>query len=385
MKFRFASACGLAAFLAVVATATVASTPAPPAPLTVHEWGTFTSIAGADGAALQWSPQGGQSDLPCFVERSVFNVKGWLVGTVRMETPVLYFYAPQPVSVNVDVAFHDGLMTEWYPHATAGGDAFGTSAWEGWLTWTGVRVSPGLPADFPSESRSSHYYAARETDAAPVQAGPQKERFLFYRGVGRFAPPLMATIADDGSATVWNRGDLPLGDLILFSNRGGTIAFTHQRAAASRTVIARPAVDDDVTVLKRDLERILVNNGLYRREAEAMVATWSDSWFEEGTRLFYIAPRRTVDEVLPLTIVPAPRDLQRVFVGRIELATAETRQSVRRALLAGDGAALARYGRFLQPIGARAIEEGDASERPLLATRLNAASAQSNTPQPSCR
>lgn len=36
---------------------------------TVHEWGTFTSIAGANGMALDWQPFGGPSDLPCFVHR----------------------------------------------------------------------------------------------------------------------------------------------------------------------------------------------------------------------------------------------------------------------------------------------------------------------------
>src|SRR4029078_13647618 len=112
----------------MLATARAFSTPADPVPLVAHDWASLTSVPGADGAALQWSPQGGQSDLPCFVERSVFNVKGWLGGTVRMETLVLYFYAPQPVSVNVDVAFHDGLMTEWYPHATAGGDGAAATA-----------------------------------------------------------------------------------------------------------------------------------------------------------------------------------------------------------------------------------------------------------------
>ena len=35
--------------------------------LVVHEWGTFTSIAGVDGAAIQWRPLSGPSDLPCFV------------------------------------------------------------------------------------------------------------------------------------------------------------------------------------------------------------------------------------------------------------------------------------------------------------------------------
>src|ERR687884_2381827 len=35
--------------------------------LVVHEWGTFTSIAGRDGVALEWRPLNGASDLPKFV------------------------------------------------------------------------------------------------------------------------------------------------------------------------------------------------------------------------------------------------------------------------------------------------------------------------------
>ena len=36
--------------------------------LTVHEWGTFTSIAGRDGLAMKWSTLRGSADLPSFVE-----------------------------------------------------------------------------------------------------------------------------------------------------------------------------------------------------------------------------------------------------------------------------------------------------------------------------
>src|SRR5213593_2098041 len=35
--------------------------------LVVHEWGTFTSIAGKDGVALEWRPLNGSTDLPKFV------------------------------------------------------------------------------------------------------------------------------------------------------------------------------------------------------------------------------------------------------------------------------------------------------------------------------
>ena len=104
-----------------------------PADVTVHEWGTFTTVAGEDGRAVEWLPLGGPVDLPCFVYS--FNRLGkisipfngavpdyttarrTLKGTVRMETPVLYFYATRPAIVDVSVQFRRGMFSEWYPRA----------------------------------------------------------------------------------------------------------------------------------------------------------------------------------------------------------------------------------------------------------------------------
>src|SRR5260370_989227 len=81
--------------------------------LTVHEWGTFTAIAGKDGRAVEWAPLTGSTDLPRFVEHlSDANFKIGLRGTIRMETPVLYFYSPRDVSVSAKVAFSRGLITK---------------------------------------------------------------------------------------------------------------------------------------------------------------------------------------------------------------------------------------------------------------------------------
>ncbi len=47
--------------------------------LTVHEWGTFTSVAGPDGQSVNWMPLSGPQDLPCFVTTqnpSLPQVKG---------------------------------------------------------------------------------------------------------------------------------------------------------------------------------------------------------------------------------------------------------------------------------------------------------------------
>jgi hypothetical protein len=84
--------------------------------LTVHEWGTFTAIAGKDGRAVEWAPLDASADLPQFVAHiSDANFKLGLRGTMRMETPVLYFYSPREVTVSARVAFSKGLITEWYP------------------------------------------------------------------------------------------------------------------------------------------------------------------------------------------------------------------------------------------------------------------------------
>ena len=58
-------------------------------------------------------------------------------------------------------------------------------------------------------------------------------------------------------------------------------------------------------------------------------ATWSDSWFEAGTRLFYVVPQRFVDRVLPLDISPRPAETTRVFVARTELVTPFAENEIR--------------------------------------------------------
>jgi hypothetical protein len=98
------------------------------------------------------------------------------------------------------------------------------------------------------------------------------------------------------------------------------------------------------------LEAALVAQGLYAKEAHAMLETWQDSWFEEGSRLIYVLPSRTIDNVLPLDIQPAPQQVHRVFVGRIELISDETKQAVETALAQREWSTLDRYQRFLRPI-----------------------------------
>src|SRR5690349_1224244 len=84
--------------------------------LVVHEWGTFTSIAGKDGVALEWRPLNGATDLPKFVHSMQATDKGLrhangkaeLTAAVRMETPVIYFYANREMNISTKVDFPKG-------------------------------------------------------------------------------------------------------------------------------------------------------------------------------------------------------------------------------------------------------------------------------------
>jgi hypothetical protein len=341
-------------FVVLAASVTLvgaAARQAPAPPFIVHEWGTFTSVAGADGQAAPWSPLGGPTDLPCFVERNPLQSKG--PGTVRMETPVLYFYASQALEASVHVRFPQGYLTEWYPHASVGASA-GRTAMSDTIAWPSVRVMPGAPETFPAEPGASHYYAARHTAASPLAAGLQFEKFLFYRGVGFFQPPLTAIVDDHGGVAIRSRSGEPLGDVVLFENRGGAMTFTTHHLAAADAVLPRAPLDDASGAPLTELKRMLVESGLFEPEAQAMIDTWKDSWFEDGARLLYILPRDEVDAILPLDIAPKPAAVARVFVGRIELVTPATIREVKAAIAANDRATLARYGRFLMPIVERA-------------------------------
>ena len=380
-----------AAFAAAAAVAVAASRPAT-AGLTVHEWGTFTSVAGPDGQSVNWTPLSGPQDLPCFVDHqrldqpglTSIQVKGRdifgllkilptgsasvaavvaasrpsptllapavMPAKIRMETPVLYFYSPTDVNVNVTVSFQQGVMSEWYPKATTPrldlSRPLATTV--GAIEWPTVRVLPGANVTYPQDGIKSHYYAAREVDASPLQVGTEYEKFLFYRGLADFQPPIAATIGRKGDVTLTGTSTTPR--VVLFENRRGRVGYRVASGAGSPITLSPPALTGRLDALRADLEAMLTGEGLYPREAKAMVETWRDSWFEEGARLFYIIPKAAVDQRLPLSISPAPTDVARVFVGRLELITPDMKNDVEHAIVENDLDALNGYGRFLDSI-----------------------------------
>jgi len=338
--------------------------------LVVHEWGTFTSIAGRDGVALEWRPLNGSTDLPGFVHTIQEGAKGLrhpelkadLAATVRMETPVLYFYSDNEMDVSVKVDFPKGKITEWYPQARSVNTG---------IDWGRLRVMPGAAVNLPVDYKESHYYPARETDAAPIQVcatrgkSAQQEKFLFYRGVGTFGLPVSVQLKSE-KVILKNLGKDEITHLIIFENRGGKLGYRLLDGFTGETTVERPPLDKNIESLLHDLKVMLVASGLYEKEATAMIKTWRNSWFEEGMRVFYILPRQATDAVLPVTIDPRPAELVRVLVGRTEVITPEMEKAVQKQIsMLGDSSPevredamqnIRRYGRFSEPILKRILE-----------------------------
>ncbi len=372
-----------------------ADVPAPsladPQRLVVHEWGTFTSFSGSDGVPVGFEPN--NVDLPSFVYYPEDDVgKGGRLrhgGLVSMETPVLYFYTDRETRVAVNVDFPKGWITEWYPFAakapvsTDRNDNTGGQS----IRWN-VKLVPNDPVRLPSEKAENHYYAARETDAVPLQVEAaipehrepqlrggtivQSEKFLFYRGVGTFPPPVTAKALGGGKVRITNSAGGRVAGLVLVTVRGGKVGFQtladlDSRAEATATI---PEASGNVTELKDVVVKGLTAAGLYEREARAMVATWDDAWFkEEGTRLLYLVPRAKTDELLPLKVEPKPTEVVRVLVGRHDFLTPEQEATAERQLervraaeaeLRAASQELQKLGRFSQQAQQMAAKRLDA-------------------------
>jgi hypothetical protein len=322
-----------------------------------HEWGTFTSVQGADGIQLGWNPLI-ISELPKFVynrlpatqdgKQTRFPYGGAKSGFVtlqRMETPVIYFYSGKDQRVSVSVDFPQGMVTEWYPQVrtpTSTGKEGVSAEGPKRLDWANVRILPqqqheALAAVLPLDQTGSHYYAARETDADYLRVGTgdstqETEKFLFYRGIGNFQTPLTVTQngSDADEIQLQNSGSEELRHFFVYTVHGNDGKFLYipkLAAGKSQSVKLHPDRNrSSLPVLRSEIARqmrdALVREGLYEREAAAMVKTWDESWFaEQGVRVLYVLPSAWTDRILPLTLDPKPREIVRVMVGRAELIT----------------------------------------------------------------
>jgi hypothetical protein len=359
-------------------------------PFVVHEWGTFTTVQGADGEQIWWRPPA-SVDLPDFVYRAAvggddrpvtFSPKD-LSALARMETPVIYFYSQRERVADVRVLFRGGNLTEWYPQATrvAAHSKQGERVAQATvytmpsrdtrqftIEWNGVKIlardTREMALDKLIRSKAGtgdHYFIARETDANFLRiAAPQArsrvehERDLFYRGLGYFQAPLAIGMDADERALSLNAREIErIQGAFLVSIRKGMMRYQQlEGAIATAATVIDPntqpfgALEDVRKVAMQDMARALVDAGLYEKEARAMVNTWQDQWFaEEGTRVLYLLPRAWTDRTLELQVSPQPDQVVRVMVGRAELITPSVARELKQQILTystGDAKAKSR-------------------------------------------
>lgn len=317
------------------------------APLVVHEWGTFTSRQAPSGDTL-YGRFIDNEPVPDFVH-SIVPKNGFAGNptiSMRLETPVLYFYPPKsqplPMQVDVHVGMKGGWLTEFYPDAEAKGieqirprltkDTFGTLSWKN-LKVGGSGQGPVTTAPV--------WTAPRKVASAMIDApSGESEKYLFYRGVANLEAPITVS-RKDGKVVVQASKDFSssgaygeIGKLWHVDIKGGKVAFrevsglTPGSDGAMRSEDSGRFADADYSkenleLLKTKMHAALVEDGLFADEATAMLNTWQHSYFQtEGRRMFFVVPRKWTDHYLPLQI-SVPAEIDRVMIGRIEMTPGE--------------------------------------------------------------
>jgi hypothetical protein len=358
--------------------------PARPEGLVVHEWGTFTSVAGSDGALLAGLHHE-EEKLPAFVygrnvmagpgngcpEMKCVEVTPAGV-TQKLETPVLYFYGREAQALGVRVDFPTGVLSEWFPQVATFGPPLsqveGQTPRAGFMRWE-VELAPAVSEDrFPAVDPLDVWAPSRRVAATPLRIGDEHERFIFYRGLGAFTLPLAVEAEADGQVRVENHSDdgTPALFVLRVHEVGGRLGGKIQplgRLAGRGSLRFPPPVEGkehDLDVYVADAQRqiaaALVETGLYPDEAQAMVETWSRSYFQTpGLRLLYVVPRGWTDALLPLEVTPAPARLVRTLVGRVEVLDRAEEAALAARLAAAAQAArppgpvIEELGRFAEP------------------------------------
>ena len=361
------------AFLPTLATALLWILPIHAAfaePLIVHEWGTFTELQSLSGASI-----GGintdDEPVPDFVhtigdEILESTIEPWrrraLLGkglrrlpnvTMRLETPVIYFYPPKdrekPLKIDVDVQLRGGWLSEFYPRGAVNAPGLkrrqlGRHA-AGSLQWSDLNIALAHDSQTQKtrlpETDENVWLAPRKTDAAVVTTPDgESERYLFYRGVGAFEGPLRVTTDGVNDRLTLNSRfhtldavtPLQVSSAWLVSVRtDGQVAYraiesfeasNEQPQIIGDVKRSFSAVDHspgNLELLRSDMHAALVADGLFDDEATAMLSTWEQAYFRSpGLRLFYLLPRQWTDDRMPLTLSRSA-EITRVMMGRIEL------------------------------------------------------------------
>jgi hypothetical protein len=394
-----------------LSAAPLGSTPGSP-PFIVHEWGTFLSVQGSDGATLGGMVDS-EEELPAFVrERSLDGRSRSRIFT-KMETPVTFFYVDRPMKATVKVEMPQGLLTHWYPAVKSFSPAlkkdkkdFPSPTLGSFLDWGEIELIPDRPElrgklQEALKPAQGTWPFSRQTDAAFVKAtrpggvtAEEVEKFLFYRGLGSMDLPLHvlptpgAEAHQSSQLQLVNNGEEALRHVFAIRVRGDQIGFAplDDIAGKGAALVRAPQVDAKLDVgvprVKQAVAASLVRAGLYAKEAEAMVNTWEHSYFRsEGLRVLYVLPRKLTNAAIPIQISPKPDVLERVMVGRVEVLSEDAERAAEKAAKAATSSDdetrqkardyLYRLGRLEEPVLRRVLAlSGDKAVKAYIEDRL---------------
>lgn len=375
-------------FVVMAAGALGFAAPASDKGLVVHEWGTFLAMNGSDGVTLDGMYHE-EHALPGFVHARRTSELRLPGSNLKGETPVIYFYTNTPTRVNVQVGFPSGVWTQWYPQASYVGPTLVQTGSlmnprNGRIGWMVDVIPPSMPHKTPPATDPDALWKhTRDVDAAfvsPVGSGSvsdtssESERFIFYRGLGDARLPLTVS-ATGGARLTCGAGLTSVKHVYVLRVENGQGVYRYlpslecdkSMSDVVPTMTKGLAVSRFADTLADDMAARLVDSGLYAKEARAMVNTWRTSYFtSDGVRVLFVLPQSWTDKFIPMTITPAPAELVRVMVGRIELLTASREYEAEAAisnLASPDSrvresafAFLREQGRYVEPIIRRTLQ-----------------------------
>jgi hypothetical protein len=374
--------------------------------LTVHEWGTFLGMSGSDGTALDGMYHE-EHALPSFVHTRSRDQLRLPWAFLKGETPVIYFYTERPMQVRIGVGFPQGIWTQWYPQAALVRPSLVQQAkvpdrlQGGRICWFAELIpasevaveraskrpaaQAGARPELPPTPSDALWNHARQVDAAFVktvddtqgQPRAEYERFLFYRGLGQARLPLRSNARHGGTLSLDREPALGGGVRHVFvlrvENGRGVYQYHPALRPGEELTGVIPVLDkslplpDFTKTVAAAVAARLTESGLYPKEAQAMVNTWSKSYFQtEGIRVLFVLPQSWTDTFIPITIEPRPRQVVRVMVGRLELLSRNRERLAETAIneLAGPDPIkrqqafefLLAQGRYVEPIVRRILK-----------------------------
>lgn len=342
----------------------------------VHEWGTFSSIVDKNGKQVSGQRLEGGTSLPKEVYRLVDKTtnrrhsrkidSGYSIeygkedvafeginiqnDTIRMETPVLYFYSEKEIEIQVDVKFPNGSIGEWFPNRQNGEliseDYLEFSSgkkepnnskkildlknYTGFISWKAKILEPKNKSTLTINTNATEWIHPRETESNLVQRNNEIEKYIFYRGIANFENPILTKLQSNKKEkflVLKNLTNEKIPFVFVLKNDyqnkkklvywSGNMTENQNIKLNLNDKEAKEFSETHILEFKKALEQA----GLFPKEAEAMMNTWKKSYFEKqfGLTVFYIVPENKLNQLLPINFSVKPDEFKRAFIGRIKI------------------------------------------------------------------